>query len=84
MHDVRWPWSNPSRAELGEVRRRLDEVELDVVHLAKQLEKLRGRATGGIRKGEPEPDAEVIPGMPPGLDPISQRIWARRLKRVGG
>lgn len=74
-------WLSRAGPALGEVRRRLDEVELDVAHLAKQLEKLRGRATGGIRHPELDKPAELPPGMPPGLDPVSQRIWLRRLRK---
>lgn len=69
---------------LREVQRRLDEVELDVAHLRSQLQKLRGRLTGGIRHEETSESTEANrtdPRMPAGLDPISRRIWERRLAR---
>lgn len=80
---MRWPWQHPDRAELNDVLRRLSEVELDTAHIFKQLEKLRGRLTGGVRKSEPEIVEDDPPGMPPGLDPASKRVWKRRLQRGG-
>lgn len=83
LPDVMWWWFKRAGPALGEVRRRLDEVELDVAALAKQLEKLRGRATGGIRRQNGDEHEADPPGMPPGLDPRSRRIWMRRLSRGG-
>lgn len=66
---------------MAEVRRRLDEVEVDVAHLRKMLEKMRGRATGGIRHTEPDTAPPSDPRIPPNLDPVSERIWKRRVSQ---
>jgi hypothetical protein len=69
---------------LGEVRRRLDEVEEDVAFLFKARERERGRATGGLRKqAQPEASVPRDPRIPPDLDARSAAIWQRRLNRGG-
>jgi hypothetical protein len=88
MHVLRRLFGPPASAppRLRDLERRVVDLEGDVEFLNEQLQKLRGRVTGGIRNraGEATTAPTRDPRIPAGLDPKSEAIWLRRLTRGDG
>lgn len=60
----------------GNLRRDVSELREDVDFLAQQVERLRGKVTGGVRRKEPEPETSAPPPAPaadPQLDLTTHR-----------
>lgn len=68
--------SEPCR-ECKALTRRLDDIELDVAH-ALELVRKSQRRTASLKAHQSDEPPALMPGEPPGLDPVSQRIWRRR------